>query len=124
MWLGILLLASVNGAVRATWLIPRTGETAGRAISTIILCGLVFLVTWLTIGWIKPSSTGEALKVGILWLGLTLAFEFLVGHYVLGNPWSALLEDYDLSRGRIWIAVLIVTFFAPLWAGRVRGMLH
>ena len=123
-WLAILLLASVNGAVRAAWLIPRLGETVGRAVSTLVLSGVVFLVTWLTIGWIRPTSTSDAVKISLLWLLLTLAFEFLVGHYVFRQPWPALLEDYDVSRGRIWPLVLVVILLSPLWAARLRGLLR
>jgi hypothetical protein len=85
---------------------------------------VVFFLTWLTIGWIRPTSSGKALKVGVVWLCLTLAFEFLVGHYVFGNTWSALLADYDLSRGRIWIAVLVLTLLSPLWTARMKGYLE
>ena len=81
-WLGILLLANINGAVRELWLIPALGPTPGRALSTILLSGLVFLVSWLSITWIAPLTPHDALLVGTLWLVLTLAFEFLVGHYV------------------------------------------
>jgi hypothetical protein len=63
------------------------------------------------------------LRVGVLWLVLTLAFEFLVGHYVFHKSWPALFEDYDLSRGRIWVAVLVVVLIAPLWTARLRGLL-
>lgn len=122
-WFAVLALANLNGAMREVWLIPRLGPGPGRALSTVILSGLVFLVTWLTIGWIRPATTGDALRVGVLWLGLTLAFEFLVGHYVFHQPWPALLEDYDLSRGRIWVAVLVVVLLAPLWTARLRGLL-
>ena len=45
---------------------------------------------------------------------LTLAFEFLAGHYLFGNSWERLLADYDVARGRIWPLVLIVTFVTPL----------
>lgn len=122
-WFGVLLLAVLNGGAREAWLIPRFGNQSGRALSTTILCGLVFLVTWLTIGWIRPASTGDALTVGILWAVLTLAFEFLVGHYAFGTPWAVLVEDYDLSRGRIWIAVLVMVLIAPLWTARLKGVL-
>jgi hypothetical protein len=122
-WFGVLLLAVMNGAAREAWLIPRLGDQLGRALSTIILCGLVFLVTWLTIGWIRPASAGDALTVGILWAVLTLAFEFLAGHYAFGKPWAVLLEDYDLRRGRIWIAVLVMVLIAPLWTARLKGLL-
>ncbi|MBA3893589.1 MAG: hypothetical protein H0X69_07820 [Gemmatimonadales bacterium] len=48
-WFGILMLAVLNGGVRDTWLSPRLGDTVGRAISTLLLCGLIVLATWLTI---------------------------------------------------------------------------
>lgn len=121
-WFAILLLASVNGAVRSAWLIPRLGDTMGRAVSTLLLSGVVFLVTWQTIGWIRPTSTWDAVKISLLWLVLTLAFEFLAGHYVFRQPWPALLEDYDVRRGRIWPLVLVVILLSPLWAARVKGL--
>lgn len=122
-WFAVLVLANLNGAMREAWLIPHLGPVAGRAVSTLLLCGLVFLVTWLTIGWIHPTSAGDALLVGVLWLILTLSFEFLIGHYVFHKSWPALLEDYDLSRGRIWVIVLIMVFIAPLWTARLKGLL-
>lgn len=122
-WLAVLALAVLNGGAREAWLIPRLGPTAGRILSTLSLCGLVFLVTWLTIGWIRPATAGGALLVGVLWLVLTLAFEFGAGHYLFHKPWTVLLEDYDVSRGRIWPAVLVVVLLAPLWTARMRGLL-
>ena len=44
---------------------------------------------------------------------LALAFELLDGHYLFGNPWNQLLDDYDVLRGRIWILVLVTTAIAP-----------
>ena len=70
-WLGILLLANINGAVRELWLIPALGPTPGRALSTILLSGLVFLVSWLSITWIAPLTPRDALLVGSVWLVLT-----------------------------------------------------
>ncbi|CAN5892052.1 hypothetical protein BH24GEM1_BH24GEM1_13570 [soil metagenome] len=122
-WFGILMLAVLNGGVRDTWLSPRLGDAVGRAISTLLLCGLIVLATWLTIRWIGPATRNEALRVGALWAALTLAFEFGVGHYGFRKPWPELLADYDLSRGRIWIAALVVTLFAPWWTARRRGLL-
>jgi hypothetical protein len=45
-----------------------------------------------------------------------------VGHYGFGKLWRELVADYDLSRGRIGIAVLVVTLFAPSGAARLRGI--
>jgi ABC-type uncharacterized transport system permease subunit len=121
-WLVILVLANLNGAVRELWIIPQIGELSGRALSTLILCGLVFFLTWRTIGWIRPVSAGEAVEIGVLWLLLTLAFEFLVGHYVFGTEWATLLEDYDVTKGRIWPLVLAFVVVSPMWTGRMRGL--
>lgn len=122
-WCLLLLLAVLNGGVRDIWLSVRLGDPIARAISTLLLCGLILLATWLTIGWIRPTSSGAALGVGALWVVLTLAFEFGVGHYGFGKPWLELLADYDLSRGHIWIAVLVVTLLAPVWSARLRGLI-
>lgn len=122
-WLGILVLASLNGALRDLVMAPRLGDTLARALSTLLLCGLVLLVTWYTVAWIGPRTTRDALTVGTLWVALTLAFELLGGHYLFHKPWLVLLADYDVRQGRIWIAVVFVTFAAPLWLGRARGLL-
>ncbi len=121
-WLGILVLASVNGALRDLVLAPRLGDTLARAASTVILCGIVLLVTWWTIAWIGPRSRSEALAIGAVWVACTLGFEFLAGHYLFRKSWAELGADYDLRRGRIWIAVLVATFAAPRWMSHLRGM--
>jgi hypothetical protein len=121
-WCLLVVLAVLNGGIRNTWLSPLLGDTVGRAISSLMLSGLILLATWLTIGWIGPRTAGQALAVGAIWLGLTLAFEFGAGHYAFGKSWGELLADYDLSRGRIWILVLIVTLVAPVWTARLRGL--
>ena len=121
-WLGILILASINGAVRDLLVAPRFGDLIARAISTIILCILIALVTWWSIVWIRPLNNRAALGIGIVWLVLTLTFEFGFGHFVSRRPWTELLADYDVQRGRLWVLVLIATLLAPLWAGRVRGI--
>jgi hypothetical protein len=120
-WLAILVLASLNGALRDLVVAPRIGDTAARAISTVILCGLILLVTWYTIRWIGPRSPRQALGVGAFWLVLTLCFEFGAGR-LAGKPWSVILADYDVMRGRIWVLVPLVTFIAPWWVGRTRGL--
>ena len=119
----MLVVASVNGAIREALLIPAIGVIPGRAISTVALCVLVLLLTWLTIRWIGPRSNGDAWIVGGLWVALTLAFEFLAGHFLFGDPWSQLLEEYDVFRGRIWILVLVTIAIAPRLCARVRGLL-
>ena len=121
-WVLMLVVASVNGAIREALLIPVLGDIVGRAVSTLMLCVLVLLLTSLTIRWIRPLSGRETWVVGGLWVELTLTFEFLAGHFLFGNPWTQLLEDYNVFRGRIWILVLITIAVAPRLCARVRGL--
>jgi hypothetical protein len=51
---------------------------------------------------------------------LTVLFEFGFFALVMGHPMDVLLGEYDLFRGRLWLLVLITTFFAPLLAGLLR----
>jgi hypothetical protein len=120
-WFAILALASLNGAVRDLVVTPRIGDTMARAISTVILCGLILLVAWHTVRWVGPQTSKQALGMGAFWLILTLCFELGAGRYA-GKPWSQILEDYNLMRGRIWVLVPIVTVIAPYCMGRMRDL--
>lgn len=112
-WLLLLIVAVLNGTVRQAFLVPAFGEHAGHVVSTLMLSTLIFVVAWLLFAWLDIVTPSEAWLVGGLWLILTIAFEFLAGHFLFGAPWSKLLADYDLTHGRIWILVLIVTAITP-----------
>ena len=47
-------------------------------------------------------SASQAIYTGLVWLAMTVAFEFLAGHYLFGNSWEKLFRDYDLRKGRLW----------------------
>jgi hypothetical protein len=122
-WLILLALAFANGAIREVWILPKTGELAGHALSSLTLCLAILVLAWFAIPWIGPRSSRQAWEVGGLWVGLTLAFEFLAGHYVFGNPWHRLLADYNVFRGRIWVLVVVTTALAPLLTAYAHGLL-
>jgi len=108
--------------LRNAFISPQIGEHGGHIVSTVILCVLIFLVTILLIKWIGPESHNDARAIAILWVSMTIAFEFLAGHYLFGHPWSKLLADYNMAMGRIWALVLIATFVAPIWAVRIKRL--
>ena len=118
-WFVLLLAAIVNGAVREAMLVPRVGDTAGHIISSITLSLLILGIATATIRWMGADGPNPLL-IGTVWLTLTIAFEFLAGHYVFGTPWRQLLADYNLAAGRIWILVLVTTLLAPTLAMRIR----
>ncbi len=123
-WLLLLLAATVNGGLRETFIIPRTGDAAGHAISTITLCAAILVLAWLTVEWMAPATARDAWRIGAMWVALTLAFEFLAGHYLFRNPWPRLLADDNVLRGRIWILVLITTAIAPWLVAQASGLLR
>jgi hypothetical protein len=92
----------------------------GHLASSVLLAGLIALTAWLSILWIAPGTARRAWAVGALWMSLTVAFEFLAGHYVFGHPWPRLLTDYDILQGRAWLLVLVATLVSPAWAWRAR----
>lgn len=112
-WFGIMLLAVLNGAARDIMLVPRLGDVVARAVSCVTLASVILLVAWLSLRWIEPMSIGDAWTIGVMWLSMTLAFEFLAGHFLFRTPWPTLLADYNLLAGRLWILVLAATFTAP-----------
>lgn len=120
-WFGLVVLAVVNGIIRNSLFTSRLGELPAHVVSTLILCAVIAFIAWLSIPWRRPATWTAALGVGALWLSLTIAFEFVAGHYFFGHSWQKLFADYNVARGRVWILVLATTILAPFWAHRVRA---
>lgn len=59
LWFVLMVLAIGNGTIRVKFIIPYTGITAGLAISTLMLCTLILLTTWLSIRWMGPSTASQ-----------------------------------------------------------------
>ncbi|RJP74556.1 MAG: hypothetical protein C4524_12875 [Candidatus Zixiibacteriota bacterium] len=122
-WVLLALAMIANGIFREAVFTPAVGDHTAHALSSLTGLALILLVTRPFIRRLPSSTAGQLWGLGFFWLGLTLAFEFLFGHYVMGNPWSVLLADYNLLRGRLWVLVLAVIFLTPwIWGGRrLRG---
>ena len=118
-WFGIMIGAIGNGAFRDGVLVPRVGDPVARAVSCVTLAAIIVAVARISLEWIHPTSTRQAWTIGAMWLVLTLAFEFGAGHYLFHTPWAALVADYNVLAGRLWILVLIATFTAPVIVYRV-----
>lgn len=122
LWVGILVLAILNGWLREELLIAAMGTVAGQVASGVILCVCVFAVAWAAIPWFGPLSSSRYLYVGLFWLALTVAFEFLFGRLFLERSWEDLFDAYLFKGGNLWPIVLLITLVAPWLAARVRGL--
>jgi hypothetical protein len=120
-WLGLLAIGFANGAIREFFYGRWVGEPAAHQISTVTAIVFFGLAVWLLERRWPLASNGQALAIGLIWLGLTVAFEFLFMHYVRGIPWSRLLHDYNILEGRVWVFVLLWVLLAPLVIHRIRS---
>lgn len=115
-WLGIALLAVLNGAFREAWIRPKFGERVATLASPLLLSAAILVAAWLSNGWIRPDTLSSSWSIGGVWITLTFAFEFLAGHYAFNNPWNKIVADYRVWDGRMWPMVPIVVAFAPAMA--------
>lgn len=112
-WVVMLLVSVANGATRDVTYGRYLDELTAHQVSTA--CGILLLglVVWLSGAFISITSGRHAIAVGLFWAGLTVAFEFLFFHYVGGHSWSALLADYNVLAGRVWVFVVLWIAIAP-----------
>jgi hypothetical protein len=108
----MLLLAIINGTARDLWYKKFTGELLGHQISTISLIVLFGFYVFFVLKQFPARSGRQAFYIGLLWLVLTLIFEFGFGR-LRGSSWKKLLADYNIFKGRLWLLILIWTTIAP-----------
>jgi hypothetical protein len=111
-WLSIIPLAILNGGLRENFLTPWLRENYAQPVSGIILCLLIFIVSFVFIPRIGKGEAKTYWKIGFLWIGLTLVFETLLG-LALGGSFGELLQAYDITTGNIWLIVVIFTGIVP-----------
>ena len=117
-WFVFLVIAFGVGAVREGLLRPRIGEPRAHVIGTLIAVPLMMLVTYAFIRQIHEScSISDLILIGVIWLIITVAFEFGFFHYVMGKPWETLMADHNLLRGRIWVLVLATVLLGQIIVG-------
>ena len=112
-WIPMVLIAIANGALREGSYGKYVGELMAHQISTLSAVLLLGIYLWLVVRRWPPERPGQAVAIGLIWLGLTVVFEFVFGRYVAGLSWTKLLSDYNIFAGRAWVAVLVWITIAP-----------
>ncbi|CAA0119613.1 Uncharacterised protein [BD1-7 clade bacterium] len=111
-WCAILGIAIINGLLRTWVLAPLMSSPISLTVSGIILSVAVFIITWLSIRWINPSSSKAAEYIGVLWVVLTAATEMamILGQ---GESWNIWVEQFDVSSGNLFALIMAVTLVSP-----------
>jgi len=120
-WIVMAFVTILFAVFREAVFIPATGlnGTLARALLLPAAIFYIFVITYLFLKRTKAQySSRDTLKIGILWLLLTIAFEFAFGSIVMGNSLSALVADYNLLAGRTWSLFLLTLLVAPLIVAR------
>lgn len=113
MWFAMLAVAIGNGALREATFARSLPELRAHQLSTFIGAAAMGVLMWFVIVRWPPSSGREALVIGVLWLALTVAFEFFMGLVLRKRPWAEVIGAYDLRRGRVWVLFLLWITVAP-----------
>ncbi|NJR62243.1 MAG: hypothetical protein HC769_27535 [Cyanobacteria bacterium CRU_2_1] len=113
-WIPMVFIGIINGAIREATYGKPLSELRAHQVSTMIGVLLLGLYIWLITRFWSPESFQQAVLIGMLWLSLTVIFEFFFGHYIVGHSWNHLLRDYNFLAGRVWLLVLIWITVAPL----------
>ena len=119
-WLGMVVLAIVNGIIREKFYSQLMSELSAHQLSTLLAIILFGIYIFALTGFFQIQSAKQAFMIGGIWLIMTVIFEFVFGHYMAGHSWSRLFMDYNILVGRVWIFVLIWTFTAPYVFYRIR----
>jgi hypothetical protein len=113
-WFPMLALAIANGALRQATYGKRIPELRAHQLSTAIGAAVFGVYIGFVIHVWPPVSMQHALQVGLLWLVLTIAFEFFMGLVLARRSLQEVLRDYDVTRGRVWVFLLLWIALAPV----------
>jgi hypothetical protein len=112
-WIGGAAIGVANGVAReATYGRRLEDETSNRVSALTAAAAFAAYFRLLQRRW-PLGGRSEALRIGGVWLALTVAFEFTFGRLVAKKPWSDRTADYNLTKGRLWPLVLAWIALGP-----------
>ena len=112
-WVAMAAIAIANGALREATFGKALPELAAHQVSTLIGSIAMGVFIGFVVRFWPPASDAQAWAIGVLWLGLTLVFEFAMGLVVMKKTWAQALADYDVRKGRVWPLFLVWITIAP-----------
>lgn len=121
-WLSIIPLAVLNGFIRESLLVSFISSRAALPLSALTLSLFIFIITYICIPRLIKGAKKDYIKVGIIWLFLTIIFEFLMG-IMLGNSLSEILMAYDITTGNLWVVVLLFIAVVPYLVARIKRVI-
>jgi hypothetical protein len=100
LWLPMIVLAFANAMVRELVIIKHYREFRAHQLSTFTLIILCSVYVWFVFPLLHIQNPKQAFLIGLVWVGLTIMFEFTLGRFT-NKTWEYLLRDYNLPAGRL-----------------------
>ena len=82
---------------------------------------LILAVAYVVVPWLHAAEKKSLISVGVLWVVLTVAFEFSFGHFVFWAVVGRSSIRLQPFRGGFLLIGTAVLMFAPVVAARMRG---
>jgi hypothetical protein len=116
-WLMEILISGFNYFVLMNLVYePRWGGLAAHQIGMSTRIVYIFILAYFLLRTVKRYQTRDLVHVGIMWLGLTLLFEW-GGSFILRRPVEEVLIGWNVSQGYMWPYVLGAYCLANLIIG-------
>ncbi|MCL4785378.1 MAG: hypothetical protein KJ070_01090 [Verrucomicrobia bacterium] len=122
-WLLIAAAEVLHGILRVRLLNRRVGDHRARQMGVFTGSGIILMISWFAVPWLRASTTGQLIFVGFLWLALMLTFEIAFGRLVFRASWQRIASDFDFRRGGLLSIGMLVLLIAPLLVARLRGLI-
>lgn len=120
-WALLAFLMSLNGVLRETVLANIFRRSIADALSAALGITIILGTTGAFFRAFPHWRNTNPVRLALVWAGLTVAFEFIFGHYVDRKNWSELAENYAIWRGKLWPLVLLSLLAAPfVWTRQRR----
>jgi branched-subunit amino acid ABC-type transport system permease component len=117
-WLVLVVAMSANGIFRELVLRPRVGRSSADVLSAVLGIAIILVGTRYFLRPLAGRPTKYLAITSAALVALTVAFEFLFGHYVDHKSWEELAQNYALWRGRLWPILLLTLALTPFLWGR------
>ena len=112
-WLPMVIFAILNGLVREFTYGQYTSDQFAHQLSTFSLIIIFSVYVWFLNHKWPLESPDQAALVGVIWLILTVSFEFAMGLFISGLSWEQMFQTYNILSGNLWLLVPLAVAVLP-----------
>ena len=121
-WFILVFIAIGNAVLREKIFEPLIGRAA-LPVSGLLLSLFILIAAYVSVPFIGSSNSKDYVIVGVAWLGLTLAFELLFGHFVTGKSWQAIMGVFNILKGDLFSIALLSCLASPWVSAKLRYLI-